>query len=232
MVRISFDLDRPPVERFCQAARSRCRRASSPWRRKAVCPAAYLPRASNVRNDLLRRLDNAARKAGEGERSPHYLDEITAAERIVPILGLVRELAALQIPQIRACRRILQRFANSPFRSATGSCHASMQNYFCFPGWASFYLYPGKLPAVAERNASVLAASIIQFDRPTALCVSLALYFIDDKSSSSSSFPCFGSCIVAFKSSLCCGVRSLSCHCMLKISDFGRMNFSGSRWQR
>src|ERR1041385_4739570 len=47
----------------------------------------------DVRNDLLRRLKNAATQAGESERRAHEFNKRAPLNRVIPLLGLWRNLA-------------------------------------------------------------------------------------------------------------------------------------------
>ncbi len=134
MVGVTFDLDRPALHKILQAIRSPRRRATSRSRRNWACPGSIPSGGLNVRNDLLGGLDDAAAQAGKGQRSSHDLDEISAAERVVPFLDLVRIFSRRRTRQIPARRQIPRRFANIPCRSCAKILSRRAEQFCCLLG--------------------------------------------------------------------------------------------------
>ena len=66
-------------------------------------------RLANVRNNLLRRLDDATTQAGERERRAHDLQERSALDRVIPFVGGVRELASHELFDDWRIREIFER---------------------------------------------------------------------------------------------------------------------------
>ena len=100
MIGIALDFYRAPFKRFCQKARrdsaNRHRGGKEIWLARQHALGRFY-----VRNDLLRRLNNAAAQACESKRRSHNLYKITAAKAVVPLFDLVRIFFSNKIPKFR-----------------------------------------------------------------------------------------------------------------------------------
>src|SRR5688500_2524706 len=106
MFRSSIDLHRTDLESFCQKA---CGHATQthPSRAKERLTGNEIFRLFDVRDDLFRRLNDAARKTGESKRSAHHLDEVAAAQRRVPLFNVYRKLAFDLVFELGGARVLL-----------------------------------------------------------------------------------------------------------------------------